>query len=236
MSGLVLFHAMIETLRISIPTVLDARSGRLTTETCDRRLRSWSERLLSRVDAHVSVEGLENLERIPGPYVVVSNHQSHYDIPALLAALPLSLRMAAKKEIFSTPIWGKALHASGFVEIDRSNPKEAVRALRKAGDTMRRDSVSLFVAPEGTRSIDGELGKFKRGAFEVARVTGVPVLPVAIQGTRHIHQRGSCRLMKGCSVRVRILPPIAPVEFDRALADRVRSSIAAALNMSSVVE
>lgn len=229
MSKLILADAAYHTLRISLPTVVAAARGTLTPDVCDRRLRSWAQCLMRRVNATVSVFGVENVDDAGGPFIVVGNHQSHYDIPALYVSLPLSLRMAAKKEFFSTPLWGRALLASGFVAIDRSSPRTAYRALRQAGAKLKEDSLSLFVAPEGTRSPDGVLGPFKRGAFDLARVTGLPVLPVAISGTMNIHRKGSNYCHSGQQVVVRVLPSIAPDEFDKSLPERVRHMIGQAL-------
>jgi 1-acyl-sn-glycerol-3-phosphate acyltransferase len=232
MSLPILLHAALETARISVPTVVDAKLHRLNAENCDLRLRSWSSQLLKRVDARVRVLGLPRLEGFPGPFVVVSNHQSHYDIPVLYSVLPLSLRMAAKSELFKTPLWGSALKESGFVEVDRSSPKAALRALRKAGEAMHHHQLSLFVAPEGTRSTDGTLGEFKRGAFDVARFSKVPVLPVAISGTLNIHKKGSKQVHRGVPVTVTILDPILPEDFPKGneLGEQVRQRILAALN------
>lgn len=220
-----------ETVKISLPTVIEARRGTLRQEACDERLRSWAQHLLRQVRAEVTVGGLENVEDVAGPYVVVSNHQSHYDIPALYVTLPFSLRMAAKAELFKTPLWGRALRDSGFVKIERSSPRLAHLALEQAGQTMRDFSVSLFVAPEGTRSVDGTLGRFKTGAFRLAQQTGLPILPVAINGTRDIHRKGQLRVKRGARVRVEILPPVV---VDRSTnlkqtVEQVRSAIAAHL-------
>lgn len=209
---LTLAHAAFETAKISLPTVLEARRGELKQEDCDRRLRSWSEALLKRVDAQLTVKGLENL--LPNSsFVVVSNHQSHYDIPALYQALPLSLRMAAKKELFSTPLWGSALRSSGFVEIDRKSPKAAFRSLRASGKALVEREQSLFVAPEGTRSQGGQLGEFKRGAFEIARTMRLPILPVAISGTWKIHAKGALMVTRSRPVTVTVLPIIEHSQF-----------------------
>ncbi len=231
MSLPLLFHAMMETALISAPTVWESRRGTLTQAACDLRLRSWSERLLKRTETKLRVSGLEHLKTSAGPFVVVSNHQSHYDIPALYQALPLSLRMAAKQELFQIPLWGPALRASGFVEIDRSSPKAAFRALRAAGDHMKQEGLSLFVAPEGTRSETGELGPFKSGAFDLARIVRLPILPVAIDGTIQIHQKGSRHINKGVAVEIRVLSPIEARDFGppRTLATTVRDRIENAL-------
>ncbi len=183
-------HAVIETAKISLPAVWRAQRGTLTDSECDDLLREWSARLLSRADVKLEVSGLERL--LPGAqsYVIMSNHQSLYDIPALFAALPLSLRMAAKAELFSVPVWGRAMTVAGFVKIDRKDPEKARRALETAGRSMAERGLSLAISPEGTRSPDGLVRRFKRGGFEFARATGFPILPVAIDGTRHILSKG----------------------------------------------
>lgn len=208
----VLLHVAFETARISLPTVLEARRGALRQEDCDLRLRSWADRVLQRVDARIEVDGLEHVLEAKGPFVVVSNHQSYFDIPVMYSSLPLPLRMAAKAELFKIPLWGQALFASGFVLIDRRNPERAHQALREAGERMRQSGISLYVAPEGTRSSDGRLGKFKSGAFRMAQIMGLPVLPVAVSGTYEIHRKGARHVGQGRHVRVRILPALAPAE------------------------
>lgn len=233
MGYLVLLHTALETVKISLPTVIEARRGVLQQEHCDARLRSWASRVLGHVGANVVVDGLEHLSKSDGPFIVVSNHQSLYDIPVIYASLPLRLRMAAKAELFNVPLWGRALRDSGFVSIDRKNPDRARQALFEAGERMRKSGISLYVAPEGTRSSDGKLGRFKRGAFLLAQVTGLPVLPVAIAGTFSIHQKGERRIARGRQVRVQVLPTLLPSECTTAEehADLARGVIATALDV-----
>ncbi len=227
----VLFHAALQTAKISLPTVIEARRGVLRQDVCDERLRSWAGKLLDHVGVELVVMGLEHLQRHDGPFVVVSNHRSHYDIPVLYSSLPLSLRMAAKAELFETPLWGPALRASGFVVIDRKNPERAHESLRKAGEQMRKTGTSLYVAPEGTRSSDGELGRFKAGAFRLAQMLDVPVLPVALSGTELVHRKGSRTIGRGGRVTVRVLTPRRwqPEETPGQVAEEVRGLIAQAL-------
>lgn len=234
MKAPILLHAALETARICIPTLIDARRGSLRHADCDDRLRRWATRLLHNARVDVSVHGLDEIEGESRTFVVVSNHQSHYDIPVLYSTLPLSLRMAAKKELFQTPLWGPALRASGFVEMDRSNSRAAYQALRKAGHFLRQHSISLFVAPEGTRSPDGSLGSFKKGAFHLAKIAEVPVLPIAIDGTFRIHAKGSRFVQRGCHVNVRLLPPMLPEHFGsvKTMAESARDTIAHALHPS----
>lgn len=227
-------HAIVETAKISVPAVWRSHRGTLTDAFCDEKLRSWSQRLLDRVELDLRVTGLERL--LPGEqsYVVMSNHQSLYDIPTLFVALPLSLRMAAKAELFSVPIWGRAMTVAGFVKIDRKDPESARAALAEAGATMQRRGISLAISPEGTRSSDGVVRRFKRGGFEFARATGLPILPVAIDGTRHILPKGADRVRLGQVVNVSVLEPLVSPNFEdfEALRESVRVRIAGALVQS----
>jgi 1-acyl-sn-glycerol-3-phosphate acyltransferase len=227
----IISHAVLETAKISLPAVWRAQRGTLTDDFCDQKLRHWSKELLDHAEVQLEVSGHEHL--LPGvrSYVIMSNHQSLYDIPALFVALPLSLRMAAKAELFSVPVWGRAMTAAGFVEIDRKDPARARAALTAAGVRMQERGLSLAISPEGTRSPDGIVRRFKRGGFEFAQATGFPILPVAIDGTRHILPKGADRVRRGQVVRVSVLPPYAPPDFAdfEGLRESVRSRIAAAL-------
>lgn len=231
----VLEHAVREILRISVPAVTKAQLGPLDVHDADNRLRAWARRLLKRVNAQLVVTGQEHVDVSTGPYVTVSNHQSLYDIPILFEVLPLSLRMAAKKELFDLPVWGRAMTAAGFVKIDRGNRKKAYRALNEAAKRMKEQGISLHIAPEGTRSLDGTLGEFKRGAFTIAKMMGFPILPIAIDGAIRIHRSGAKTVSTDEEVTVSILEPVSPSDFDslEALQEEVRSRIAAALGQSA---
>src|SRR5262249_30123606 len=104
----IIAHAAVETLRISLPTIVDAARGRVSSETCDERLDSWSRRLLDTAGIRLHVYGHEHVTRGQG-YIVMSNHQSAYDIPVLYQALRIPMRMAAKKELFRIPLMGSAM-------------------------------------------------------------------------------------------------------------------------------
>lgn len=227
----VISHAVVETAKISVPAVWRGATGTITDAFCDDKLRSWSRRLLDRVELRLEVCGLEFL--LPGQqsYVVMSNHQSLYDIPTLFVALPLSLRMAAKAELFSVPVWGRAMTAAGFVKIDRKDPALARAALTAAGASMKARGLSLAISPEGTRSPDGSVRRFKRGGFEFARENGLPILPVTIDGTRHILPKGADRVQLGQLVRVTVHEPIEKPDFGHfeELRESVRARIAGAL-------
>jgi len=203
--------AAVETLRISLPTILEAARGRLTSAICDERLDEWSETLVRQAGIRIEVSGREHL--VPGEaYVVMSNHQSHYDIPVLYQSLKIPLRMVAKKEIFQIPFMAGAMRAAGFVEVDRGNRESAITTLRSARDRLDQ-AVSIWIAPEGTRSKTGRMGQFKKGGFHLARQSGLRILPVTIEGTRFTLPSGGMKVTRGQAARVSIEPPIAPADF-----------------------
>jgi 1-acyl-sn-glycerol-3-phosphate acyltransferase len=203
-----LAHATYHTLRICIPTVIQSALGTLTTPTCDARLDSWSRAIVRFAEITIDVNGLE-LAPLEESFVVMSNHQSHYDIPVLFQALrPRRLRMVAKSELFRLPIWTGAMRAAGFVEVNRKNRVSAMKSLDRAREAIRAGT-SIWIAPEGTRSPDGELGPFKKGGFHMAAGAGARILPVSIDGTRRILPAKGTRVHDGEHVRVVVHEPVA---------------------------
>lgn len=196
--------------RITAPSLVDAVRGELDRERVDERARWFARRVIELLEIDLVTTGAERVP--PGrAYVYMSNHQSHLDIPVLYATLPSpTIRMLAKKELFRIPLWGQGLRAAEFIEVDRSNHKRAVQSIERAADLIR-DGVSVYLAPEGTRSRDGRIGKLKKGGFHLAKDTGTPIVPVAIRGTISILPRGGRSMRKGRRVTVTIGAPI-PVE------------------------
>jgi len=206
-----LAHATYHTLRICVPTVIQSALGTLTTPTCDARLDSWSRAIVRFAKIDIEVEGLEHAP-LEESFVVMSNHQSHYDIPVLFQALrPRRLRMVAKKELFRLPIWRGAMRAAGFVEVNRENRVKAMRSLEGAREAIATGT-SIWIAPEGTRSPDGELGSFKKGGFHMASGAGTRILPVSIDGTRRILPAKGTRVQNGERVRVVVHEPVSTAE------------------------
>jgi len=201
----------LETLRISLPTIVDAARGTVSPEVCNERLEAWSRRLLKHAEVRLEVNGREHVTLGTG-YIVMSNHQSSYDIPVLFQALQVPLRMVAKKEIFRIPFAGRAMHAAGFVEVDRENRRRAISALLTARRHLDA-SMSVWIAPEGTRSRSGHLGPFERGGFLLATSSGTPILPVTIDGTRHTLPAARLTVRRGNTVRVTISAPINPADY-----------------------
>jgi 1-acyl-sn-glycerol-3-phosphate acyltransferase len=204
-----LANAVFHTLRICVPTVIQSAIGTLRTPVCDERLDSWSMALVRYARIEIEASGLEHAP--PGEaFVVMSNHQSLYDIPVLFQALrPRRLRMVAKSELFRVPIWAGAMRAAGFVEVDRANRIAAMRSLERAREAIR-GGTSIWIAPEGTRSETGELGAFKKGGFHLAAGAGARILPVAVVGTSKILPAKGTRVTDDVRVRVVVRPPVDP--------------------------
>jgi 1-acyl-sn-glycerol-3-phosphate acyltransferase len=187
----------------------------------------WGRALLRIGRVGVQVEGLEHLP--PGPAVYAANHTSALDIPIVLGHLPVDFRIIHKRSIYLLPILGQAVWAAGHIAIDRTNAFRARRSLADAADRIRAGA-SVVVFPEGTRSPDGTVRRFKRGSFGLALAAGVPVVPVSIIGVKTVVPRGFPSLVPG-TVRVRVhaaVPVADPEPRDaEALAEEVRQTVAA---------
>jgi 1-acyl-sn-glycerol-3-phosphate acyltransferase len=170
----------------------------------------WAWGLLAASGARVSVRFDAPLERRRG-YVFLANHQSMFDIPLVLATVPVQLRFAAKKSLFRIPVFGWAIRAGGFIPVDRSDRKQAPRTFAAAGERLAQGT-SVLLFPEGTRSLDGCIGPFERGGFLLAVKTGQPIVPVGIRGTIDVQRRGSFAIRPG-RVEVSYGEPIDPTVF-----------------------
>jgi 1-acyl-sn-glycerol-3-phosphate acyltransferase len=200
-------------------------------DTVLRLARWWARTICALGGVKVEVDG--HLELDPAhSYVFMANHLSTIDIWALYVALPLPVRMIAKKQLAAIPLFGWAMAAGRFIFIDRHNAVSARRSIERAKERIR-SGASVLLFPEGTRSRDGQLQPFKKGGFHLAIDAGAPIVPVALQGTRELMPRGSLRVKPG-RVRVIIGEPIPTEGLDvddrNALLDRVRDKIAEMLS------
>lgn len=192
--------------RIAAPTLIDMARGSVPRAAIDDRARWFGRRVVELLDIQLTQAGAEHVP--PGAVVYMSNHQSHLDIPILYATLPSpTIRMLGKAELFRIPLWGRGLRAAEFIEVDRKNHARAVRSIEHAARLVR-GGVSIYLAPEGTRSVDGRIGKLKKGGFHLAIGTGAPIVPVAIRGTIGILPRGGRVMRSGQRVSVQIGRPI----------------------------
>jgi 1-acyl-sn-glycerol-3-phosphate acyltransferase len=218
-----------ETFAISWPTVLDAAMGRVTKPRCDARLDAWSRAVVASAGIVLELEGRD--WRVAGQrYVVMSNHQSLYDVPVLFRVFGPDIRMVAKRELFDVPVFGGAMRAAGFIAINRADARASVTTFGEARARLDEGTL-VWIAPEGTRSPGGAVLPFKAGAFQLAIDAQVPTLPVTLDGTRHVMPPGSLRSTAGTTVRVTIHPPVQPPATGsspaarRALMQQVRSAI-----------
>lgn len=201
---LILLRSVYLTLHISVSTIVDVYLGRYRREWGDRRMRWWADGLFDAIGLSCRVIGRERASFPPGrPCMIMSNHGSLYDIPLIFKALPGSIRMLTKKELFRVPIWGRGLKVGEYVSIDRHNRDQAMRDLADARRKME-DGIVLWVAPEGTRSRDGRLGAFKKGGFMLALETGAMILPVGIRGAREVLVPKTLGLNLGRTAEVRV--------------------------------
>jgi 1-acyl-sn-glycerol-3-phosphate acyltransferase len=143
--------------------------------------RLWGRILLFAAGVKVRVDGLHNIDPDQA-YVFAANHQSQFDIFALLAYLPIQFRWLAKKELFRIPFLGVGMKGAGYIPIDRSNRKEAFKSIDLAAARVR-EGTSIVIFPEGTRTVDGTLQSFKKGGFHLAIKSGRPIVPVSVSGT-----------------------------------------------------
>jgi 1-acyl-sn-glycerol-3-phosphate acyltransferase len=174
----------------------------------------------------VIVEGLENIPR-DQPVIYASNHSSMFDIWALFAALPDSVRFVAKKELFKIPLLGGAMRAAGHIPIDRAARKKAFEAYNEAARTIKR-GVTPVVFPEGTRSRTGELLPFKNAPFGLAIAAQVPVIPIYVHHTFEILPKGAWRL-RPRPIRLLIGKPISTTGLGPEDRERLRDEVRAAM-------
>lgn len=168
--------------------------------------RAWARCLLGGSGVKVKVQGLEKIAP-GGSYVFVSNHLSYMDTPVVLANIPVQFRFLAKSGLFQIPLLGTHLARAGHIPVPRDDARAAVKTMTTAAQAIRERGISLLIFPEGGRSQTGELAAFKEGAAYIAIRAGVPLVPIALQGTREVLPFGSGQVRSG-SVSMRIGDPI----------------------------
>jgi 1-acyl-sn-glycerol-3-phosphate acyltransferase len=204
---------------LSVASSLIDSTGRIQ-HACSRM---WARMILWTARVRLRVRGVENVK--PGrPYVLCVNHQSHMDIPIILAALPFQFRFVAKKQLFRYPFLGWHLRRSGHVPIDRENPHAAVKSLRDAAE-MIKDGIPILIFPEGGTSRDGSIKPFKGGGFMLATKSNAEVVPVTIRGSRSVLVPTTYHV-RGGTVEIIIGEPIPSGGVSAAeLANRVRDEV-----------
>ncbi len=197
--------------------------------------RAWSWLILATTGVDVAVTGLDRVT--PGEtYMFVSNHQSIYDIPVIFASLPFQLRIIAKESLGRFPFLGWHLVRAGHLLVDRSNPDRA--GILNRWRRLVADRVSLIIFPEGTRSADGHVDRFKGGSFLLALEAGLTIVPLSVSGTIHVMKKNRLMTCPG-QVTLEVHQPIptpkidAPTTADaRRLAARVEEIVRAGVRQT----
>ena len=171
-----------------------------------RCARAWSWLILKTTGVNVTVKGLERLTP-DTTYIFVSNHQSHYDTPVVFNSLPYQLRIIAKESLAKFPVLGWHLKRGGHLFVDRRDPDRF--GILKRWRALVSEGLSLIVYAEGTRSDDGHVARFKAGSFLLAMQAGLPIVPLAIIGTRGVMPKGRLRT-EPADVTLVIHDPIQP--------------------------
>jgi 1-acyl-sn-glycerol-3-phosphate acyltransferase len=206
--------------------------------TRDRRASLWAMRRWCQASARglgieVEAEGIGHVPR-EGPYVYCSNHQSLLDILVLGSVLPGDYKWAAKRSLMKIPFLGWHLQLAGHVPVDRSAGSRAAADVISRFEEVLRRGKPLLVFPEGTRSEDGLLRPFKNGGFYAAVRAGVPVIPVALDGTHRLMKKHAIDTGDG-KVKIKLGAPIHPLTSGREgsriadLRDRTYAAVAAQL-------
>jgi 1-acyl-sn-glycerol-3-phosphate acyltransferase len=195
----------------------------------DRILEIWSRLFLAIPPVTYTVVGAANADP-DQQYVVVTNHLSNFDIPLVLLAVPGRVRFLAKKELFKIPLFGPAMAQVGVVKIDRKAGMSVHDAIFEAAADSLDRGYWLLVFAEGTRSSDGEMAPFKKGAFRIAIDNDLPILPVVLEGTHEVNPPGSVLIYPG-RAQVSILEPVETDGLTRAdvpeLSNQIRASMLA---------
>ncbi|MCX7737643.1 MAG: 1-acyl-sn-glycerol-3-phosphate acyltransferase [Candidatus Kapabacteria bacterium] len=195
--------------------------------------RKWSRRLLKFSGVKLNIIGLDNVNTNQ-TYIFISNHSSLFDIPVLFLSIPVNARIIYKKELEKIPVFGYMLKKSPLIPVQREDPRKAFESIQQSIDSIKED-VSVIIFPEGTRSRSGELGEFRRGAFNLATRSGKLIIPITIIGTNRIIPKGKLSISTG-EVTVIFSPPIKPPQNPTAKEEKEMMKLTRniiAMNLSS---
>ena len=181
--------------------------------------RTWGRLLLWAAGVRVEVQGREHLA-MDRPQIIASNHQSWYDVFALAANIPKVFRFVAKEELGRIPVFGRAWRTAGHISVNRRDRVQAIRTLEYFGTLVRNDNSTIVIFPEGTRSPDGELLPFKKGAFMLALHTHIDIVPTVVVGGRSVLKKGDWRVHRGRLI-VRFGEPIPTVGYNEENRDHL---------------
>jgi 1-acyl-sn-glycerol-3-phosphate acyltransferase len=222
--------AAIATITLGIPVMIAgllSRTGNLAFSIS----KLWAYTMLGVSFVRTEIKNKEKIQPRTS-YIIISNHQSLFDIISIVTTLGIQYRWFIKKEVLKIPIFGYALYASRNIFIDRSNTTRAIESINKGIDRLPKGA-SVMVFAEGTRSPDGKIHEFKKGGFMVAIAHKIPILPVTVNGSRRVLPKGSLVVKPG-KIQVVIGDPIDTSGYTNATAleliDKTRQAIIANFN------
>ncbi len=173
----------------------------------------WSRGVAAAMGLSFSIKGLEKI--VPGvSYIVTPNHQGNTDILALVCMLPMKFHWVVKRELLRIPFFGAALRRTGAIAVDRSDRRQAVKSLQ-TGSGRLREGWSILIYPEGTRTSDGKLQPFKKGAFMTAVQSGLPILPITCNGAFEVMPRNTIMVRPG-HITLTVCDPISTDDLTEA--------------------
>ncbi|PID71920.1 MAG: 1-acyl-sn-glycerol-3-phosphate acyltransferase [Desulfobulbus propionicus] len=192
------------TITVSTLALLDLNFFRKSKEKALIFPQSWGRILCKIVGVRVTIEGLDNIEP-DQTYIFVANHSSQFDIFSWQGYFPYNFRWIAKKELFTIPIFGQAMRKVGYIPIDRSKGRQALKSLDQAAKQIAT-GFSVLIFPEGTRTPNGKLQEFKTGAIMLAIKSGVPVVPIGFNGSYPVLPKGRSLPQPG-TITIRVGKP-----------------------------
>lgn len=180
--------------------------------------KKWSKTFMALTGSQVEVVGLHHIPE--GPVLFASNHEGNFDIPVLIGSIDKPFGFISKIEVKKIPVLSSWMEAIDCVFIDRKNRKKAAESIMSGAELLKKGN-SLVIFPEGTRSKGGPVGLFKAGGFRLAKDSGVPIVPISIQGTADVFEKNG-RLVKPAKIKVIISPPV----YNRQYKDKELISLA----------
>jgi len=174
--------------------------------------RVWAWGILKASRMNLTIEGRDRIDP-KAQYIFLANHTSAFDIPAVYWGVRNKLGMLAKKQLKYIPFFGWAMWAAGHFFVDRKDHKKAIAVMDQVAEQLSRDREhSLVIFPEGTRSLDGQVKAFKKGAFILSLNAGIPVVPILIKGAFEAKQKKSNRI-QATTITLSIMDPIDPDQY-----------------------
>ncbi len=217
--------AGLATLVVALPCIVVAYLSS-TGNLAFTLTKLWARIVLAASFVRIRIVHPERIEK-GRSYIVIANHQSFYDILAIVTTLGIQFRWVIKKGVLKLPLFGYALYAARNIFIDRSDPRGAMASILK-GTRRLPPGVSVMIFPEGNRSMDGSIRPFKKGGFVIAIEKKWPVLPLTINGSREVHAKRSRGVYPG-TIEVVVGEPIDAAQYShetmQPLIERARSVV-----------